>query len=330
MRYVIYGAGAIGGAIGARLFEACHEVVLIARGAHLEAIRRDGLRYGDPERTRVLPIEAVGRPAEIAWRDDDVVVLGTKSQGTQEALAELAASSSPEVAVVCAQNGVENERLALRRFANVYGMCVMMPATHVAAGMVDADSLPVVGVLDVGRYPVGVDDTIVEVAGDLSRSGFRSVPDAAVMRWKYEKLLTNLSSALRALSGPESGDDAEGTALRERLVAADRGEALACYGWAGITLPSPEEQAQRWDGAITVRPIAGRPRSAGSGWQSLARGTGNIETDYLNGEVVLMGRLHGVDVTCNAAVQHLANDAARRRLPPGSVPLVEVAALAGV
>ena len=75
MRYVVYGAGAIGGAIGARLFEAGSEVVLIARGAHLEALKATGLTYGDPVSTRVLAIAAVGHPADVEWRGDDVVVL---------------------------------------------------------------------------------------------------------------------------------------------------------------------------------------------------------------------------------------------------------------
>jgi 2-dehydropantoate 2-reductase len=328
MRYVVLGAGAVGGTIGARLFEAGHEVVLIARGEHLEVLRRDGLRYGDPDRTRMLQIPAAGDPSEVAWRADDVVLLATKSQHTEDVLT--ATSMPPSVAVVCAQNGVENERRALRRFANVYGMCVMLPATHVEAGAVDADSLPIVGVLDVGRYPEGVDATITTIATDLSGSGFRSQPDPAVMRWKYEKLLTNLATGIRALCGPEAGDDAEAAAVRAGLVAAVRQEALACYRRAGIELPSPDELAQRWDGAVTVRPIAGRPRAAGSSWQSLARATGNIETDYLNGEIALLGRLHGVATPVNAAVQRLANDAARRRLPPGSVAVAELAADAGM
>ena len=201
----------------------------------------------------------------------------------------------------------------------------MLPATHVAPGAVDADSLPVVGVLDVGRYPEGVDDVIGGVAADLSASGFRSEPDPSVMRWKYEKLLTNLATALRALCGPEADDDAESAAARARLVAAVRDEALACYDAAGIVLPTPDEQARRWGGALTLRPIPGRPRAAGSAWQSLARGTGNIETDYINGEIVLLGRIQGVDTPVNAVVQRLANDAARRRLPPGSLPPAEVA-----
>ena len=67
MRYIIYGAGAVGGSIGARLFEAGHEVVLIARGPHLEAIQRDGLMVRTPEGESTTRVPAVGHPSEIDW-----------------------------------------------------------------------------------------------------------------------------------------------------------------------------------------------------------------------------------------------------------------------
>ena len=60
-------------------------------------------------------------------------------------------------------------------------------------------------------------------------------------------------------------------------------------------------------------------RGGGSSWQSLQRGTGTIETNYLNGEIVLLGRLHDVPTPVNALLQRVANDAARRKLPPGSM-----------
>ena len=60
---------------------------------------------------------------------------------------------------MCLQNGVANESAALRRFANVYGICVMLPASHLEPGLVVAHSAPVPGILDVGRFPDGVDDT---------------------------------------------------------------------------------------------------------------------------------------------------------------------------
>jgi 2-dehydropantoate 2-reductase len=58
MRLVIFGAGAIGGVIRARAFQSGHDVTLIARGAHLEAIRDNGLRLETPDETAVLPVPA--------------------------------------------------------------------------------------------------------------------------------------------------------------------------------------------------------------------------------------------------------------------------------
>ena len=76
-------------------------------------------------------------------------------------------------------------------------------------------------------------------------------------------------------------------------------------------------------------PVTGAPRGGGSSWQSLTRGTGSIEADFLNGEVVLLGREHGVPVPVNEALQRLANRAAADRLPPGSLSPEEIFAAAG-
>ena len=81
---------------------------------------------------------------------------------------------------------------------------------------------------------------------------------------------------------------------------------------------------------MTMGEIEGRPRGGGSSWQSLARGTGNIEVDYLNGEMVMLGRLHGVATPVNELLQRRANEAAEARTPPGSIdPAGLLAALDG-
>src|SRR5271166_4495363 len=128
MRYIILGAGAIGGAIGGRLHESGRNVVLVARGAHYEALRDRGLELRDPERTVTLQVPVADSPAAAMPEPDDVVILATKTQQSEAALSDLQRTqhagrdgvSSPHLGprVVCAQNGVENERLALRRFAN--------------------------------------------------------------------------------------------------------------------------------------------------------------------------------------------------------------------
>ena len=171
MRFVVYGAGAIGGAIGGRLAQHGHDVVLIARGAHFEALRDHGLRLVDPDSEATVSVPAVDHPSAIDWKPDDVVILAMKTQDTEAALAALPFES--DLAIVCAQNGVENERIALRRFARVYTMCVMLPSTHLEPGVVAVSSAPITGLLDLGCYPHGVDDTATEIAAVLQGSTLR-------------------------------------------------------------------------------------------------------------------------------------------------------------
>src|SRR6201995_4773560 len=111
MRFVIFGAGAIGGAVGARLGQSGHAVTLIARGAHLDAIRDHGLTFLTPVERVVLELPAVGDPGAIDWTGDEGVLLATKSQDTLAALTALRDAAGSAVPVVCLQNGVENERL---------------------------------------------------------------------------------------------------------------------------------------------------------------------------------------------------------------------------
>jgi 2-dehydropantoate 2-reductase len=318
MRYIMYGAGAIGATIGARLFEAGHEVVLIARGEHARAMERDGLRFGTPAGEVTLRIPVAEHPARIAWRDDDVVFLTMKSQDTASALHDLAAAAPEHVAVVCAQNGVENERQTLRRFANVHAMCIMLPATYLEPGVVFAHGVPQTGILDVGRYPSGSDEVDAQIARDLEGAHFSSEPRADVMRWKYTKLLMNLGNALEAACGR--------AARASALFARAKAEAVACFDAAGIAFASDEEDAARRAGRMAIHTGGTVEHRGGSSWQSLVRGTGSIEADYLNGEIVLLGRLHGVPTPVNAMLQRLANRMAVERIAPGSLQLADLEA----
>jgi len=315
MRVVVYGAGAIGGVIGARLFEHGHEVVLVARGAHYVAIRDGGLRFATPQGETVLPVPVVDRPDAVEWAGDETVLLAMKSQDTVGALDALGAVAGPGTPIVCAQNGVANEAMALRRFANVYGMCVMCPATHLEPGLVEANGEPRTGLLDVGRYPDGVDDHAERLAALLNQATFDSIAYPEVMRWKYRKLLSNLGNAVDALCGR----GLHGTAQADELMAMARAEGEACLDAAGIDYASEAEDAARRGDLVQLRPAAGRRREGGSTWQSLRRGTGSVESDFLNGEIALLGRLHGVAVPVNELLQRRMHAAARDGTEPGSV-----------
>jgi 2-dehydropantoate 2-reductase len=311
MRYVIYGAGAIGGTIGGRLHQAGREVVLIARGAHLAALRGDGLRLRSPDSDVTLRVGVARDPGEADLRPDDVVILAMKTQDSPAALDALARACPREVPVVCAQNGVENERLALRRFPNVYGMLVWVAADHLVPGQVEDYFSPSYGILDLGRYPRGTDEVAGSIAADLSEAGFVSRASADIMPWKYQKLLGNLANAAEAATGSRS----EVQDLLDRA----RGEALACFDAAGISYTPDAEMVQRSRLLPRARAIGDRGRAGGSSWQSLARRSGAIEADYLNGEVILLGRQHGVATPVNDMLQRVANRLARDRMAPGSL-----------
>jgi 2-dehydropantoate 2-reductase len=319
MRFLIYGAGGIGGAIGGRLHQAGHDVVLVARGAHLADLNERGLTLRSPAETVVLPVPAVSHPAEAELGPGDVVVLAMKSQHTADAVAELACVAPPDIAVACAQNGVANERMALRLFPDVYGIAVMLPATHLSPGVVDAWSTPVTGMLDIGRFPAGVDATAEAVSAAFAGATFDSVVRPDVMRWKYRKLEVNLGNAAEAVAGAV----ARSSPVVDQAVA----EAEAVFDAAGIDRASAEEDLARRGDLLRMHSIDGARWEGGSSWQSLARGAGSIETDYLNGEIVLLGRLHGVPTPVNELLQRLAREAAAAGGPPGTMSADEVLAL---
>ena len=147
VRFVVYGAGAIGGVLGARLAQHGHDVVLIARGPHHEAIKADGLRVQDPDGESTFRLDVVDHPTRLTMREDDKVLLTVKSQHTAGAIEALRPVAPPATPIVCLQNGVENERLALRLFPNVYGVAVMCPTSHLEPGVVLAHSSPLTGIL---------------------------------------------------------------------------------------------------------------------------------------------------------------------------------------
>jgi 2-dehydropantoate 2-reductase len=321
MRFVVFGAGAIGGAVGARLFQHGHDVSLVARGDHGKALATKGLVLEAPEESTTLPIHAVTDPAALEWDDESVVLIAVKSHHTEHVLDGLtdAPRSTP---VVCMQNGVANERRVLRRFPNTYGMCVMCPASQLRPGVVQIHSAPVSGMLDLGRYPSGLDDTGRAIAETIDATEFLSVARDDIMRWKYRKLLMNLANAVEALCGPDGrfspiADEArrEGTEVLEA---------------AGIDVASTEEDRERRADNLRIATTSSGQWRGGSSWQSLARGAGSIEAEFLNGEIVLLGRLHGVPTPVNAVLQDEAVRAARRGDPPGTLSVAEHSELVDV
>lgn len=328
MRYVILGAGAIGATIGGRLAEAGYTVTLVGRGDHAAAVKRDGLLLAMPDRTVQLPVPMVTMD-ELRLAPDDVLFLAVKSQDTAHLLGQLATvpadGDASDLPVFCAQNGVANEDAVLRHFGRVYGVCVNLPATHLEPGVIEAPATPVSGILQLGCYPSGADDLAAAVAADLCRSGFLADVRTDVMAWKRAKLLSNLANALQVLcvGGYEwraGNDDATGTVLS--LL---RAEARACFAAAGWTV-TDSGQFRAEAGAFQMAAVNGQLRGGGSTWQSVERGLPSVETDYLNGEIVRLGRLFGVPTPVNAAIQAVMREITRRSREPRTLDPAELLA----
>jgi len=132
-------------------------------------------------------------------------------------------------------------------------------------------------------------------------------------------LLTNLGNVLDAACGPAATDP-----VPREIEQRARAEGVACLRAAGIEWAGESPDEDILAELPPMLPVHGRMRPGGSTWQSLARGHASLEADYLNGEIVLLGRLHGVATPVNAALQRLAWRLVREGLAPGSVDVSEL------
>jgi 2-dehydropantoate 2-reductase len=121
----------------------------------------------------------------------------------------------------------------------------------------------------------------------------------------------NLANSLEALCGRPAYDTPLLTTVRD--------EGMTVLRAAGIDFVSEADDRARRGDLLRIHPIDGERRGGGSTWQSLQRGLGSVESDYLNGEIVLLGRIHGVPTPINELLRQECNAAARAGRSPGSV-----------
>ncbi len=319
-RIIIYGAGAIGGAVGAHLALSGGNVLLIGRAAHVQAIRDHGLRFITPQGEQRLTLPAVTRPADIAWTPHDVVFLCTKGQNSEQALHDLQAVGC-DAPVFCFQNGVRNETIASRYATKVYGVMVHVGAVYLTAGEIICRRDPP-GSLVLGNYPTGADELAHEMGAALRHAGFRVLVTTDIMPYKWGKLVGNLANAIGAAT---DGRDPGG-----RIAAAVRAEATALMAEAGIRWIS-WEQAQR-DHPELATPDRGEVamKAHGSTWQSLMRGEGSVEADFLNGEIVRLATRLGKSAPLNAALQQVVEEMAAHSQKPGAFTPQQLAERLGI
>lgn len=294
MRVAVVGVGGVGGYFGGRLAQAGHEVFLVARGAHLAAIRAGGLRVqsvaGD---FLVRPAGATDRPAEVG--PVDVVLVGVKAWQLAEAAAALGPLLGPDTAVVPLLNGVEAVEIVAAAVGprhTMGGLCRIIaeiggPGLVVHSGIEPSLAF---GELDNARTP-----RAEALLAAFAAAGVRaSVPaDIAVAIWEKFTLIctwSGLGAVTRAPVGAWRALPAS-----RALAAQVAGEVEAVARACGVALPPGTAEATI--GFLDQVP----PGGTASMQRDLMAGRPS-ELDAQSGAVVRLGARAGVPTPANAFI----------------------------
>lgn len=296
MRIAIFGAGAVGGYFGGRLAQAGEEVIFIARGAHRDAIRQNGLYVESPLGDfHVYPAQVTDRPEEVGPVDG--IIVGLKAWQVPEVAPAMGPLLGPETFIVPLENGVEApEQLAAVWGAErvLGGLCRIISIVTAPGRIRHGGMEPYVAFGELDNRPSARAERLREA---FLRAGVRAEipPDIHVALW--EKFLfiapfAGLGAVTRAPVGvlralPET------RALLEGAIA----EAFAVGRARGVRLP--DDVPARTMALIDSMP----PEGTTSMQRDIAAGRPS-ELDYLAGAVVRIGRQVGVDTPIHTFVYH--------------------------
>ncbi len=291
MRWLVMGAGATGAYVGGRLAAAGVPVTFVARGAHLAALREHGLRLHSRLGDLHLPVRVTDRPTDAG--PVDVVLFAVKSYDTEAAMAQMADALGPDTAILCIQNGVDNEERLAERFGvgRVLGGAIRIEATIAAPGVI-VHSSPFAR-LEFGPWAGTAGPRERAVLTDLERAGIDAMLVADARRAVWDKFLflcptAGVTSVTRATIGevlacPESRE------LLEQAV----GEVAAVAAAREVHLGADAV-------ARTMAFLDGLPPTMRTSMQRDVEQGRRIELDALSGAVVRYGRAAGVPTPVHA------------------------------
>lgn len=341
MRFVVFGAGAIGTYLGGSLYGAGHTVAFLDTAETVVRVRQNGLALEGGGRTIQLPAEGYVSSWPEAYRlgPFDAGIFALKSYDTQAALTQLAGFSRELPPIVCVQNGVENEGA----IAGTLGADRVIHATVTSAIGRPAPGRVVVskarGVGLTARHALSR-----PLAAAFGEAGLapRLYADPLAMKWS--KLLTNLmanvSSAILDMLPEEIFHDAalfhlELEMMRECL------RVMRALRLAVVDLPrtpvralafAVERLPTRLAQAVLSRVVGGgRGGKMPSFYLDMQSGRGRTEVDWLNGAIARAGARMSVatpvNATLTATLMRLAADvgqrSAYRRNPPALLREIE-------
>ena len=294
MRIAVIGTGGIGGPYGASLAKAGADVTFVARGAHLAAMRENGLRIeGDRGETHIRPAQATDDIASIGTVD--VILFCVKLWDVEPAAEQLRAIIGPQTAVIPLQNGID----AAERLIRILGCEAVMGGMAFVTGTIVAPGV----IRQTGAYQrmtFGELDGQISERGQRVRdlceaAGFEAVlsPDIMVPVWEKFILLVPLSG-LNALTRLPLGKWRRDPDLLALYEAALR-ETVAVGLAEGIRLP-PDSIDETL--AMMRSMPAHHTTSMGN---DLLRGN-RLELPWFAGKVVELGRRHGIPTPVNGFV----------------------------
>ena len=285
MKIAVMGAGALGGYFGARLHQAGHEVWLIARGPHLEALRRDGLRLISPKGDANLPdIRATDRPDEIG--PVDLILFMVKNRDVETAGAALAPLLGPDTFAVTCQNGVT----APDRLAAVIGAVRVVPGVaRIPGEIVEPGVIRHTAPLDILIFGEtdGTDSPRVRMLADvLAQAGTSPQIAGSITHELWSKFCgQSVLASLTTLTGLDIGPLRDNPASRQLFQDAIR-EAVR-VGQAAVP-GLPDCFAPNWDFVERL------PHDMHASMLDDRRRNKPLEHEYLSGDVVRLGAAHGV------------------------------------
>jgi 2-dehydropantoate 2-reductase len=296
MKVVVFGAGGVGGYFGGRLAQAGIDVALIARGAHLAALREKGLHVRSTGEDFTAQVTASDDPAEIG--PCDVVLFCVKSYDTDEAAAALGPLLKEETAVVSLQNGIDNEEKIAARIGpeRVLGGAAFIFARLAEPGVIEQTAGPrriVFGELD-GSQSERAERLLAECRTAGVDAGLAD--DIHLVLWDKYALLCALAGVTaaarlpidRLIRVPES---------RELFAQLVREVALVAHA-EGVELPDGIAE-QKVSFVETLE-----PGSFASLYNDLVAGR-RIELDALYGELTRRAARHGVNVPASDVIYAL-------------------------
>jgi len=321
MRIIIYGAGAVGCVIAGLLARVGQQVVLIGRTGHMHAVKEKGLHLVTPASAYVVELPVATSIDEISSEPDDVIFLCVKGQDTETAISELE-KIGRDLPIFCMQNGIRNEEIASRYFSKVYGVVLRMAAVYVKEGEVSVLMDPP-GNLIIGSYPCGADSLIDKVAGKLCDAGFLTETVRDVMSYKWGKLIINLSNIVAAIT------DTTGNEI-DAITDAAREELRNLLDEARIVYTLEHEPTAKERTSMMHSNFTNKYKVLTSTWQSFARETGSVETEFLNGEVVRLAERLGRKAPINEALVGISREMVSSKAKPGKYSPLELGRLLGL